>query len=206
MFAPMFGVSDFSPELAATATRSDRDIALVLDVSGSMSVNGKFQALTNGLNTFLNVLDQTPQDEFVSLATYASSAKAIQPMTNNLSEIRNGFASERPRGATAIGFGLNKGRVSILRDRNSRSFAQKAIVLMTDGRHNTGTPPEVVARNCAKKDIVVHTITFGDGADQSRMRRVAEITGGDFFHARNNLELEEVFETIARQLSVLLIE
>ena len=206
MFAPVLGVSDFAPEIISTATRSDRDIALVLDVSGSMSVNGKFNALRDGLNTFLQVLDETPQDEFVSLSTYSSSSRAIQDMTNNLQLIRDGFSRERPGGLTAIGFGLNTGRVSILRDRNTRSFAEKAIVLMTDGRHNTGPPPETVARNCARADIVVHTITFGNGADQSRMRRVADITGGDFFHAANNRELREVFERIARQLSVLLIE
>ena len=57
------------------------------------------------------------------------------------------------------------------------------MILMTDGIHNLGTEPIISASNAAKKDIVIHTITFSDDADIKRMKDVAAATGGQHFHA-----------------------
>ncbi len=206
LFGPMFGVTDFSPDFTSTATRSDRDIALVLDVSGSMSKEGRFQALAEGLDTFLSVLESTPQDEHVSLSVYETTARKLQPITSDLDLVRNAFQREVADGNTAIGLGLGEGLDSILHDSNARSFALKSIVLMTDGNHNTGINPEEIAKQCADAGVTVVTITFKGGANKGRMQTIADSTGGQHFHANNGNELKDAFETIARQLAVMLIE
>ncbi len=205
-FAPLFGVDNFEPTQVATATRTDRDIALVLDVSGSMNISGRFDALKNGLDVFLRELDATSQNEMVSLSVYSTKARKSQDLTNDLQQIRDAFAEETPNGFTAIGDGLRTGLRSILRDPEARPFALKSIIVMTDGRQNRGVGPEVIARQAARQNVTVHTITFSDGANQDLMEQVATIANGIHLHAENDSQLVDAFREIARQLQVLLIE
>ena len=205
-FMPLFGVRNFEPVQVATATRLDRDISLVLDVSGSMQLEGRFQALQNALDVFLSELDGTPQEERLSLAVYSSEARLIQGITPELNLIRDAFARETPDGFTAIGQGLSEGLQSILDDPAARPFALKSVIVMTDGRQNTGISPVLVAPEAVAAGVIVHTITFSAGANQALMAEVAEIAGGIHLHADDDEELLEAFQTIARQLRVLLIE
>lgn len=205
-FAPIFGVNDFEPIQVATATRIERDIALVLDVSGSMSSNGRFEALSNALDVFLNELEGTPQRENISLTVYSSSERKIQELTTDLNAIRDAFANEGPGGFTAIGQGLETGLDSILNDPNARPFALKSIIVMTDGNQNRGVRPELVAPRAQRAGVVVHTITFSEGANERLMAEVADIAEGIHLHADDDQELLEAFETIAKQLQVILIE
>lgn len=205
-FAPVFGVDNFEPTQVATATRTDRDIALVLDVSGSMNSGGRFEALQNGLDVFLQELDATRQDEMVSLSVYSTESRKLVDLTNDLQQVRDAFADESPEGFTAIGRGLSTGLDSIINDPSARPFALKSIVVMTDGRQNRGIPPTVIARRAADRNVTVHTITFSEGANQELMEEVAEIASGTHLHAENNQQLVDAFRDIARQLQVLLIE
>ena len=205
-FAPIFGVENFQPTQVATATRTDRDIALVLDVSGSMANGGRFEGLQDGLDVFLQEIDSTSQREMVSLTVYSTDSRKRHDLTNNTNDIRDAFATEQPDGFTAIGRGLQTGLDSILNDPNARPFALKSIVVMTDGRQNRGVYPPVIARRAADQNVTIHTITFSDGANQELMQEVAEIGSGLHLHADNNQQLVEAFQDIARQLQVLLIE
>ena len=206
LFGKMFGQSTFQPIQSATATRLDRDIALVLDKSGSMRRFGRYAALLNGVDVFLEELDFSPQNEHVSLTAYDTSPKKLVDMTTDLNSISVAINNESPGGFTGIGRALNMGLDSVLNDPNSREFSIKSIVLMTDGNQNRGVSPDVVAEDCADQGIVVHTITFSQGANKPLMKRVATITGGIHLHAETNSQLVEAFETIAKQIQVLLIE
>jgi len=154
-FAHLFGHTEFQPVQSATATRLDRDIALVLDVSGSMSLNGRFQGLQNALDVFLSEL------------VYSTQERKLQDLTPDLQAIRDEFANEAPGGFTAIGQGLESGLDSILNDPAARPFALKSVIVMTDGNQNTGISPDIVARNAEGNDVVIHAITFSEGANQA---------------------------------------
>lgn len=206
LFARMFGTDTFEPIQTATATRLDRDIALVLDKSGSMKKFGRFDALLNGVEVFLEELDSTSQQENVSLVAYDKFPRKLVDMTPNLPVIFSSISAEQPQGRTGIGRALDVGLDSVLNDPNSRNFSLKSIVLMTDGNQNEGEPPIGVARRCAAAGVVVHTITFSNGADIDLMEEVATIAKGTHLHAETDEQLVEAFETIARQIQVLLIE
>jgi hypothetical protein len=78
---------------------------------------------------------------------------------------------------------------------------------MTDGQHNTGPSPLVTVANAVANNHTVHTITFGPEANQSLMRSVAQATnGGLHFHANTPEDLLQAFRTIAKNLSVVLID
>jgi Mg-chelatase subunit ChlD len=197
VFGPLFGVMKFEPVQVAVAGRLDRDIALVLDVSGSMAEFGRFDALRNGLNVFLNELAISKQEEFVSLTVYNHIATKLHPMTPDLAAIKKAFANTSPAGFTAIGLGLEKGIDSLLNDPNSRKLVNRSVILMTDGNHNTGINPLQVVPKAKAANIVVHTITFSTAANQTLMKNVASQTGGIHLHADTNEQLIKIFREIA---------
>lgn len=210
----------------------DRSGSMGLDLSdtgdrngqncGPLDTNTRFGALNTAIGDFLDELNRTFPEEQVALASYSSTfekrcrrwtldfatADIREPLTHDYDAIRgqmDEFMQRGIGGSTAIGEGLRQGIIAIT-DSGARPFAVKTIVLMTDGLHNQGIEPSIVAREAAAQDITVHTISFGAGADQTRMRQVANITGGEHYHADTATDLSEVFREIARTLPVLLTE
>ena len=206
-FGPFFGRDTFSPTATSTATRLDRDIALVLDKSGSMAANGRFDALLNGVRVFLDELDSSIAEERVSLTAYDTFPLKLVDMTSQLVAIQEGIESQTPSGRTGIGRAMEVGMDSVQNDEGSRgAFSLQSVVVMTDGNQNEGISPVTVALQARDLGIIVHTITFSDGANEALMEQVADITGGSHLHANTDQELIEAFDTIARTIQVLTIE
>lgn len=189
---------------------------------GPLDPNTRFGALDRAVAAFLAELDLTLSNEHVALASYSSDFSATcsgfnlqfavadirEPLTGDYAAVRGEMSQFMERGIggrTAIGEGLRQGIRAITSSR-ARPLAARTIVLMTDGLHNTGVEPAVIARQAASQEITVHTVTFSPGADQTRMRQVAQITGGQHFHADTAGDLSEVFREIARTLPVLLTQ
>jgi Mg-chelatase subunit ChlD len=206
-FGPMLGTDTFSPTASSTAVRLDRDIALVLDKSGSMSQNGRFAALQNGVDVFLSQMENSIPEERVSLTMYDAFPEKLVDMTDNMASIRNAFATKTPGGFTGIGRALEVGINSIQNDPGARGpFTLKSIVLMTDGNQNRGIDPISVAQAAKRQGIIIHTITLSNGANQTLMKEVADETGGRHVHATDGSELPAAFREIANAINVLTIQ
>ena len=206
LFGRLFGQTNFQPVQSATATRLDRDIGLVLDKSGSMSIGGRFEALLNGVEVFVDELEDTLPKENVSLVAYDTDPKKLVDLTDDLDSLNDAISEESPGGRTGIGKAMEVAMKSLKQDKKARKLALKSMVVMTDGRHNEGISPLTIARRAQKEGMTVHTITFSRGANQRLMREVALATGGTHLHATTDEQLVEAFAIIARQLQVLLIE
>ena len=206
IFGGMFGVDSFEPTQSATATRLDRDIALVLDKSGSMRDEGRFPSLLNGVDVFVEELESTTPKENVSLTVYDTFPEKLLDLTEDLPSLQFAMEGVEANGFTGIGRAMETGLDSLLNDPTRRRLALRSMIVMTDGNQNRGINPIAVAEACSRANVVVHTITFSAGADEDLMRRVAERTGGTHLHADTNEQLVEAFRTIARQLQVVLIE
>lgn len=213
----------------------DRSGSMGLDLATRGDLNGqncgpldartRFAALTQAVADFGVELGRTLPRERVALASYSSEtqincspqpgfeidfeiADIRQPLTSDFSRINavmNNFMQRGIGGSTAIGSGLAKG-IEAIRGAGARPFAVKSIVLMTDGLHNTGVDPVTVARTAAAEGIPVFTVTFSQGADQARMRQVADETGGRHFHADTAADLRASFREIARTIPVLITD
>jgi Ca-activated chloride channel homolog len=178
----------------------------------------RWGALSIAVSAFLAELDKTPQDERLALASYSSKTKECG-RDYNLSDINsdlvadyavirgemNRIGSAPVKGSTCISAGIDEG-LKVLTGANTRPFAIKTMIVMTDGIHNHGAEPIISARKAAKQDIVIHTITFSSDADIKRMKDVAAATGGLHFHAPDAQELVRIFKEIAKTLPVLLTE
>ncbi len=188
---------------------------------GPMAANTRFFALAQAIEAFLQELEDTYPEERVALASYSTNTSRSCPVNGNFSystssldqtltddysritSTMDDFLFRGIGGGTAIGRGLQEGIDSL---EDARPFAIKTIVLMTDGRHNSGTSPETIAQNAVAADVVIHTITFSPNADINRMQTVAQIGGGQHFHADTAVDLAIIFQEIARTLPVLLTE
>lgn len=203
-FGHVLGRRTFAPRLAATATYVERDVVLVIDRSGSMR-GLLWNDLEQAIATFIETLDQTPVDEHLGLASYSDGATEDLPLTSNLWLIDDAMAGLEPNGMTSISRGIEAGE-SIFESGRSSRFVERTMIVMTDGLHNTGEEPTVVASQVAETGIVLHTITFGGNADMERMREVAAIGGGRHFHADDGFELRDVYREVALTLSTMMTE
>lgn len=219
----------FEPTKASTATQIDRDICLVLDRSGSMTnavVTGqkidswsvgdpappgsKWMDLRLAVRAFLAALDATPQDEQVALATYSTNAAHELDLTLDYPTIldRLDVHTDNYRGGwTAVGDGASVGLNTVTDPNYARRYARKTIVLMTDGRHNRGQFPDTVAQEAHDNHgVIVHTVTFGDGANQALMKKTAAVGGGLHWHADTPESLVDAFTEIANNLPTIITE
>jgi hypothetical protein len=233
LLAGVFSIKNFQPVDVATATNADRDICLVLDRSGSMmfGVNeisegktapcnppdskSRWVAMVDAVDEFLDDLDSTPQTEDVAMVSYGSDLTACgntyhitdmnSDLVSNYAPIRSALinlSKKSIQGRTAIGDGLSRG-IQVLTGKKARPFAAKTIILMTDGLQNQGTDAAIVAAQALAKGITVHTITYSNEADQSKMIATAAAGGGLHFHAPTAADLKKIFQEIASTLPVL---
>ncbi len=210
-FSKIFSANGFEPTQLATASANVRDVALVLDISGSMTASAggvtRLNALKAAVNAFLDEVQISSPSAMISLTSYSTAPTKRLDLTNNFNAIRGQVNAFNAAGLTAIGNALSMGSDSLVNDPLSRSFAFKTVVLMTDGNHNTGPSPSTTVATAAARGQTVHTITFGSGANQLLMQQVATATpGGIHIHADAAADLAAAFRAIARTLSVTLVE
>ena len=204
LFGNVLGLTTFEPRMSSAATYVERDVVLVVDRSGSME-GTKFDKLQDAIAVFVDTLEATPVDEKVGLASYNESATEDIELTNDLESITEGLSRLSIAGRTSISRGMKAGAAIIRRGRNA-DFTERTLIVMTDGLHNSGPEPRDVALLLADEHIQIHTITFGDGADQARMKEVASIGGGRHYHALNAAELMAAYREIALTLGTVMTE
>jgi hypothetical protein len=254
-FGRVFNVLDFQPTQSATVVRLDRDICLVLDRSSSMKLYltdagglmstsdprfcqppnmslSRWGALSIAVQRFVDALAQTPQSEYLSLASYAggnngASSYTACSYTSTTSEINCSLASNHSavtnamatlstkkwNGRTNIAAGINRG-IQALTSASARPYAAKTMVLMSDGAANepggcsaVGCPQAFQAAvdkavEAANLDIIIHTITYGE-ANPGLMQDIADATGGKHYIAPDAGALQDIFEEIALTLPVM---
>lgn len=193
------------------------DIAMVLDISGSMLAEdlkpNRLEAAKNVINEFV----KGRTTDKIGLVIFASESFTQCPLTIDypvlrglLSDIKSGMIED----GTAIGTALANG-VNRLKDSKAKS---KVIILLTDGVNNSGEIDPLTAAQIAKKfGIRVYTIGVGTEGeapypfqtpfgkryqmvpveiDEAVLNQVAEITDGKYFRATDNSKLEEIYNII----------
>lgn len=82
-FARVFDRSRFSVPRSAVAAGGSRplDIVLVLDLSGSMGDEGRIEALRNAAPTFVDVIDETGDNDQIAVMGYGALPLKYNPVT-----------------------------------------------------------------------------------------------------------------------------
>lgn len=193
------------------------DIAMVLDISGSMLAEdfkpNRLEAAKNVINNFI----KGRTTDKIGLVIFSGESFTQCPLTidysvlsNLLSQIKSGMIED----GTAIGNAIANG-VNRLKDSKAKS---KVMILLTDGVNNAGEIDPITAAQIAQKfGIRIYSVgvgTMGEAPypfdtpfgrryqmvpveiDENLLRQISSITGGKYFRATNNKKLEEIYNEI----------
>jgi Ca-activated chloride channel family protein len=200
-----------------SSTTEGIDIVMALDVSGSMLARDfspdRLEASKNVATEFIS---SRPYDR-IGLTVFSGESFTECPLTtdhavliNLLREVKSGIIED----GTAIGVGL---ATAINRIKDSDAIS-KVIILLTDGVNNMGSIDPVTAAEIAETfGIRVYTIGVGSMGyadypvqtpfgmryqkmqveiDEALLRKIADLTGGEYFRAVDNTSLQKVYGEI----------
>ncbi|MFH1664726.1 MAG: VWA domain-containing protein [Candidatus Omnitrophota bacterium] len=222
----LFILAAARPQSAIEETRvhvEGIDIVLDVDVSGSMramdfEMGGK---RVNRLDVVKDVVSdfirKRPNDR-IGMVAFASLAYTVCPLTLdhdwlevNLERVRLGMIEDGTAIGSAISAALNR-----LKGAKEK---EKIIILLTDGRNNAGRiSPLAAAEAAAALGVKIYCVgagtkgmapypvedTFGNVTmqpvqieiDETLLRKIADITGGEYFRATDTDSLKKIYKTI----------
>jgi Ca-activated chloride channel family protein len=195
------------------------DIMLVLDTSGSMQAQdfepkNRLSVAKDVVKTFIT---KRPEDR-IGLVVFSADAMTQCPLTLDhalLSKLVDQVDFGMLDDGTAIGVAL---ATACNRLRTSKAKS-KVIVLLTDGQNNAGmVDPTTAARVAASLGLKVYTVGVGTRGrapipvddpvfgrrlisvevdiDENTLRKIAEITHGQYFRATDTKELVAIYDQI----------
>lgn len=192
------------------------DIMLAMDISQSMQIEDfEPNRLEAAKKVALDFIQGRLQDR-IGLVVFSGDAFSLAPLTTDYDLLRSyvrdiNFEMIENRG-TAIGSAL---AVVTNRMRESETKS-KVCILLSDGDNTAGNIDPITAAELASAyNIKIYTIVVGreglvpygkdffgrpnmieNTVDESTMRKIAQIGGGEFFRATDNEALASVFSKI----------
>ncbi|WP_226391038.1 vWA domain-containing protein [Penaeicola halotolerans] len=192
------------------------DIMLVADISESMLIEDfRPNRLEAAKSTALDFISGRFQDR-IGIVVFSGDAFSLAPLTTDYKLLKDlietiDYRMIDNRG-TAIGSAL---AVATNRMRESDSKS-KVMILLSDGDNTAGNiEPIVAAELAAAYNIKIYTIAIGkegrvpfgtdifgrqqfieNSLDETTLRKIAQIGGGQFYRASNNTALQKIFDEI----------
>jgi len=202
--------------------QTSRSLMLALDLSGSMDerdieLNGRtVSRLTAAKAVIADFLERRHGDR-VGLIVFGDRAYALTPLTRDLDTVQeqlDGTVAGLAGRATAIGDAIALGTKRL----QAQPAEQRLLILLTDGISNAGAlDPEKAAAIARDAGVRIHTIAFGgygaglsvfgvpirmssnaDTTDEEGLRRIADLTGGHAYVARDADQLKGIYAEIDR--------
>jgi len=214
---PQFGTREISVRTEGI------NILLAVDLSESMAAldfqkEGKIVDRLDAAKGVIHDFIGKRTGDRIGLVVFGSEAYTQLPLTRDydtisdlLDRLKIGAAGKSTAIGDAIGISLKR-----LEDIEGKS---NIIILLTDGRSNSGTlTPEAAVEIAAQKAVKIYTVGiggksrapfkitvpgFGDryiyqqvDMDEETLQGIAEKTGGRYFKAQDTEELEKIYDTI----------
>lgn len=195
--------------------RVPANVVFVLDTSGSMAGNGMEQ-LKNAMTSLTrtdakgsNRFARFSEREHISMLPFSnhpydpSHFQITKDSAQQMAQLNEYVYQLNAGGSTAIYESLEAAYAMLARQKEQNDKAGKkryySVVLMTDGDNSAGPPlshfEQFYRQQPADiRHIKTFTVLFGD-ADETEMRRIAELTGGRMFDGRKG-DLSRVFKKI----------
>ena len=194
------------------------DIMMALDISGTMlGEDLKPNRLEAAKAVATEFVLSRPNDQ-IGLVVFAGESFTQCPLTTDHAVLVNLFQSVKfgmIEDGTAIGLGLANA-VNRMKDSPTKS---KVVILLTDGSNNRGDiDPQTAAEIAKTFNIRVYAIGVGSYSkevrvpihtpygvqygtmnsefDESTLRNIAQLTGGEYFRATDNTSLRNIYQQI----------
>jgi uncharacterized membrane protein/uncharacterized protein YegL len=172
------------------------NIILVIDRSGSMSG----EKIDRAKECSKIIVDMLRDGDYVGVVSFSDrvsvDADAVMITGDVKSRVKSRVDSIVASGSTDIGDALNEALNQLSRGDIKANGYPRVIVLLSDGRHNTGTHPDNVLPLIRSEGVTVYTIGLGGDVDEELMRRIASETNGKYYFSPSASELAELFNII----------
>ncbi len=202
------------------------DVALAIDLSGSMRAEdlkpSRIEAAKTTLKEFVKGFNQGR----MALVAFAGRSFTQCPLTSD-GEILTSLLDQLDVGSVQLdGTAIGDAIINCI-NKFKESSASRIIILLTDGENNSGSvDPITAARAAREKGIKIYAIGIGtpegapipvygpdgrkdyirddfgnvliDKADFTALKKMAEITGGRYFEARDSRALKDIYDEISR--------
>lgn len=196
-----------------------RDLMLVVDLSGSMEqkdmlYQGDYIDRLSAVKQVLNDFIAKRDGDRLGLVFFADHAYLQTPLTfdrNAVNQQLQQVVLNLIGSRTAIGEGIGLATKTFV----DSEAPQRVIVLLSDGSNTAGVLEPIEAAEIAKKyKATIYTVGVGAGEmemkqfffsrtvntardlDETSLRKIAEITGGQYFRARNSQDLANIYQMI----------
>lgn len=191
-------------------TSPSRDLLLAVDVSHSMQIkdmtlNGQSVERLAMVKSYLQSFVKQRQGDRVGVILFADHAYLMIPFTQDLQatgqlldEVNVGLAGK----FTAIGEAITLAVKRTLHE----PFKSKTLILLSDGRDTVNTISPIDAAGLAKASgLKIYTVGIGadptetesqSDLDETTLEQIAQITGGQYFRARSEQDLSEIYQQI----------
>lgn len=197
------------------------DIMLVIDTSLSMSaLDFKPNRLEAAKDTARRFILGRAHDR-IGLVTFGGASQLVCPLTLDYPALLDQLESLSPGMTKADGTAIGDGLASGARHLQAGDAKSKVLILLTDGRSNTGVVDPPTAARAAKTfgvklytvgtagrgpatmpvDDPVHgrvMVRIDDDLDEDLLAEIARVGEGRYFRATSLKELRAIYETIDR--------
>jgi Ca-activated chloride channel family protein len=195
------------------------DIILAVDSSLSMSaVDLSPSRIEAAKETALKFVRGRAQDR-IGIITFGGATQLICPLTLDYDAVSSQLEQLFPGITKADGTAIGDGIVSALNHLKGSDAKSRVIILLTDGRSNTGVvDPLTAAKTAASLGVRIYTIgtakrgqalmpvddplrgrmmvPIDDDLDEDQLDAIARAADGRYFRAQSAAELKEIYATI----------
>lgn len=188
----------FSMGLSSDVDEAPLHLGLLLDMSGSMERNDRFQktAAIRFLNTLTYAADMT-------LVDFDTEVRVGRYGQEDFGRLIERIRGRRPEGYTALYDALG-----VYLDGAFEQDGRKVLVLYTDGEDTRSRLSIRDARDLLRaSDVTVYAIGFqrdlrarARGRQRMRLGQLTELTGGTAFFPHSENALEEIYGSIVEEL------
>ncbi|MEZ4405003.1 MAG: VWA domain-containing protein [Polyangiales bacterium] len=163
-------------------------LALVLDVSGSMSGEKIIQARNAVLDTVARMRD----DDRIALVTYSDGAQVVQPLAR-VGDVRARLQTTVPTIQTIAGTNIPEGlRAGADALSEAPDSLARRVVLISDGRDGSGQSLDLISQGVrlrADNGATLSSLGVGADYDEAFMTRLADAGRGNYEFLRNGAQL-----------------
>jgi Ca-activated chloride channel family protein len=215
------------PETTIAVPRDEASVVLAIDVSGSMMATDvpptRLDAAKEAASSFVNRL---PERFGVGLVSFSTAATSLADTTEDREEILDDITGLEAHTGTAIGDAIASALDLAPKDEEGEvptgtdGKPLVSILLLSDGASTQGISTDDAIGLATEAGIAVHTIALGTDSgtvtipnqlgepqtvsvapDRETLQTIAEDTGGEYFDAPTEDDLNAVYEAIGSQVA-----
>lgn len=190
-------------------TATKYNTVLAIDCSESMSSNdpitlnnnvssgydAQHRKNCNRINAARAVINQMGRDDKIAIVLFNSRAWVVMELSSDKSDLILALQQIKNDGNTSLNAAMSKSISLFDKETLADEEACNRIILLTDGQSSYS---DTYLQNALDKNIRIHTVGLGSGANISALRRISQYTKGESYVAKTSDELEDLYERIYR--------